>query len=101
METGASTPMPKYRSHKTVWALKIVSVQHVGPLGEQPMDECTSVIMHFEPPFAPRQESTVDKPKPQSGWYMVQYEDGYISFSPAEQFESGYSRIDTQIRGAQ
>lgn len=33
------------------------------------------------------------KHKPQVGGYFVQYEDGYKSFSPAEPFESGYTRI--------
>jgi hypothetical protein len=31
------------------------------------------------------------KPAPQAGMYMVVYEDGYISFSPAEAFEAGYT----------
>lgn len=33
------------------------------------------------------------KPDVQEGWYMVVYPDGYVSFSPAEAFEEGYTRI--------
>jgi predicted dehydrogenase len=90
-QATAVTPMPKYVSHKEVWALKIEAVQFVGPNGECEPEDSTSVIMHFEGPFGPRQETTVDRPKPEVGWYMVQYEDGYISFSPAAQFEAGYT----------
>lgn len=35
----------------------------------------------------------VEKHKPIVGGYYVIYEDGYKSFSPAEAFESGYTRI--------
>jgi hypothetical protein len=35
----------------------------------------------------------MSKHKPVEGGYFVVYEDGYKSFSPAEAFESGYSRI--------
>lgn len=28
------------------------------------------------------------------GGYLVQYTDGYLSFSPQEPFESGYNRVD-------
>lgn len=33
------------------------------------------------------------KHDPQKGGYYVVYEDGYVSFSPAEAFEGGYTRI--------
>ena len=35
----------------------------------------------------------IDKHHPQEGGYYVQYEGGYESYSPAEAFESGYTRI--------
>lgn len=33
------------------------------------------------------------KHKPQAGGYYVLYKDGYTSFSPADAFEDGYTRI--------
>lgn len=85
MDAGnASAPMPQYRSHKKVWALKIKST---GFKGED-------VLLGFEDArFSERLVSVRDKPKPEAGWYFVQYEDGYHSFSPAKQFEEGYSLI--------
>ena len=38
------------------------------------------------------------KHKPQVGGYFVQYEDGYKSFSPAEPFESGYTRETSDFK---
>ncbi len=65
-EGGGSvqTPMPKYRCHKEVWALKIADV-----------------IKY------------VRKHDPKPGGYYVVYEDGYTSWSPADAFEGGYTRI--------
>jgi hypothetical protein len=35
----------------------------------------------------------VRKHNPQAGGYYVVYQDGYKSFSPADAFEGGYTRI--------
>lgn len=35
----------------------------------------------------------IKKHKPQAGGYYVVYEDGYKSWSPAEPFESGYTKL--------
>ena len=35
----------------------------------------------------------LDKHKPQPGGYYVVYKDGYQSYSPAEEFEDGYTLI--------
>lgn len=79
--------MPRYRSHKTVWALKIAALE----IGERhqakiaPADDGYAV---FE---------TAD------GWaerfkggeedlgYYVAYEDGYASWSPSAAFEAGHT----------
>lgn len=81
---GAGVEMPKYQSHKQVWALKIRSV--------------SGFILDFaEPGYAPIK---VD-PKmfirytPVPGDYYVVYDDGYKSISPAKAFEEGYTRIVT------
>lgn len=92
---GAMTPMPAYRSHKKVWALQIESVKDLGTdttTDENPIVEVTFKQSHF----APRKFNLRSKPTPQAGWYFVQYEDGYESFSPAEQFEKGNTLITAE-----
>jgi hypothetical protein len=90
--SNAQTPMPCYQSHKKVWALKIESVEYLG--SDTTTDENPIVKLHFvEKHFAPREFNLHSKPKPDTGWYMVQYEDGYISFSPAAAFEEGYTKL--------
>jgi hypothetical protein len=83
----ASTPMPQYQCHKKVWALKIKKVHR---------DEMGVGLVFEDPKFAVRaftNDQLKGKPWPQDGMYLVQYEDGYISFSPADVFEDGYKRI--------
>lgn len=76
--------MPLYTCHKDVRGLKIVTLQKLD-------DEQQTVIMHFaEGEQFSRQVSTINRPKPEEGWYFVDYGD-YYSFSPAEKFEAGYT----------
>lgn len=80
--TGAQREMPKYQSHKQVWALKIESVHGL-------------TLSFVDPGYA---NINVD-PKmfirytPVAGDYYVVYDDGYKSISPAKAFEEGYTRI--------
>lgn len=39
------------------------------------------------------------KHNPQLGWYYVEYESGYQSFSPAPEFEAGYTKLEDQKPG--
>lgn len=76
--------MPLYTCHKEVRALKIAVLQKMN-------DQQETVIMHFaEGEEFSRQVSTVNRPKPEEGWYFVDYGD-YYSFSPADKFEIGYT----------
>lgn len=88
----AMTPMPKYRSHKEVWALQIESVEDNGT--DTTTDENQQVTVHFsDKRFAPRKFNLRGKPTPEAGWYFIQYADGYESFSPAKAFAEGYVLI--------
>lgn len=87
------TPMPKYRCHKEVWALKIESVAMI--------EDGTAVIIpqdeHYEKfsvdaAYVKRHIAGVS-PDIVLGGYFVQYADGYQSFSPAKAFEDGYTLI--------
>lgn len=81
--------MPKYQSHKKVWALKIAGVEAT--------EDGTATIAPEEPGY--------DAFTTRSGWYdrfegdesdlgyYVVYQDGFSSWSPSEAFESGYTKV--------
>lgn len=87
MNDAVTSQMPQYRSHKTVWALKIAAIR---------FDADTAVITPAEAGYAPFlvDAAYVRKHAPEAGGYYVVYADGYRSFSPAEAFEDGYTRIE-------
>ena len=79
--------MPRFISHKVVWALKILATSggqgRGGAVTIHPADD------YFAPFEVPA--DFVAKHRPESGGYYVVYEDGYASFLPAQAFESGYT----------
>ena len=89
--------MPKYQSHKQVWALKIKSIIFDSDLAKEQNRETTggATITPEEEGYAPIGVDCeyVDKHNPQVGGYYVMYEGGYESWSPAEAFEGGYTKI--------
>ena len=93
-EAEAMTEMPKYRSHKEVWALKIKEVKDPTGTGNE-SDGSMLLLLVEEQQFAPItvDREYVEKHNPRAGGYYVVYKDGYKSWSPAEAFESGYTRV--------
>lgn len=102
---NTATPMPAYRCHKEVWALKIKEIE-VAPkptiaeleaiLADDPRRiETPGAIIVPDGQFGPIAVTLefFTKHRPQVGGYLVFYKDGYRSFSPAEAFEDGYARI--------
>ena len=88
MSEVAQVELPRYRSHKEVWALKIQKVEiDVNGMG---------FIIPTNSKYAPISvfSAYLTKHDPQAGGYYVVYEDGYQSWSPAEAFEKGYTLID-------
>jgi hypothetical protein len=86
-ETQNGMEMPRYKSHKQVWALKIKSVG---------LDEDGGAFIIPEEKGYEEfkvDQSYVDKHKPQAGGYYVVYPDGYKSWSPAKAFEDGYTKL--------
>ena len=75
--------MPRYRSHKQVWALEIATVN-----GHKLTfrDTRYAPIMCDAPMFS--------RYTPVPGDFYVVYDDGYKSFSPAKAFSEGYTLID-------
>jgi len=86
--TGVGIEMPRYKSHKVVWALKIKAIYRGGDDGEQIM------ITPAESGYADFSVDAayVNKHDPRVGGYYVVYPDGYKSWSPAAAFEEGYTR---------
>ena len=87
--------MPKYQCHKIVWALKI---KNIIPDGADDPNRETDGSAMIEPEDSRYAAFKVDceymrKHNPQVGGYYVVYEGGYKSYSPAEPFESGYSKV--------
>lgn len=85
--------LPKYRSHKIVWALKIAAISQ-GPDGSLSISPAEDGYAPFIVPakFVPKHRDGV----PEVGWYWVRYANDYESFSPAKAFEEGYTRVDQQ-----
>ncbi len=78
-----SAEMPRYKCHKEVWALKIKEVRRA------------LTIVPEDKGYAPFDVSLeyISKHNPVAGGYYVVYKDGYISYSPAQAFEDGYTRV--------
>lgn len=80
--------LPAYKCHKTVHALRIAEIEgHGGP---------EDVLRFFDVGSVPIcvTKDWMRAHNPVVGGYYVVYEDGYASFSPAEAFEAGYTRIE-------
>ena len=90
-ETVAA-PLPRYKCHKEVHAAKITDVRDYS---DPSKDSDGSRWLVVEGPFAPIRVDAafMRKHDPKIGGYYVVYEDGYASFSPAQAFESGYTRL--------
>lgn len=86
--------MPRYQCHKQVWALKIHALEQKACLIGEEWDG-TLLMTPDEDGYDAfvLDADYVRKHKPQVGGYYVVYLDGYTSFSPAEAFEGGYTRI--------
>jgi hypothetical protein len=86
-QQAASAEMPRYKCHKEVWALKIKEIKLAITGGYTVVPEESGYV-----PFWVSNE-WVHKHNPQIGGYYVAYKDGYKSFSPAQAFEEGYTRV--------
>lgn len=91
----ASAELPRYKCHKEVHALKITKV-HFRPDGSAALTcESPEGYPMFEPIPVSADYVVRHEPKDTNwvGGYYVRYGDGYESWSPAKQFEEGYSLI--------
>ena len=88
---------PKYRCHKEVYALKIAKIEKDKDLAKAENRETdgSAIITPADEGYGPFEVDSeyMRKHNPQPGGYYVTYKDGYKSYSPAEPFEEGYTRI--------
>src|ERR1700748_299634 len=87
--------MPRYQSHKKVWALEIKNVE-AHPEQGQAGERVTQFRLHFAEKgyasmLAPAEMFSRYVPVP--GDFYVVYDDGYKSFSPRKAFLEGYTRL--------
>lgn len=89
---GAPQPgmeMPRYVSHKKVWALQIATINRMTP---------GKVVLSFKDKgyasltFA-ENDLLFARYAPIQGDFYVVYADGYKSFSPSKAFLDGYTRV--------
>lgn len=100
---AASVEMPRYKSHKEVWALKIKRLElRDNSITSDPKADFGSSLgslwLHPEDPgYAPfplpPEWRERWQPVAEPGGYYVQYTDGYTSYSPGKAFEDGYTRV--------
>ena len=83
---------PIYLCHKRVRAAKLYDVK-------RPSVDGADTVLTFAGMFPDRyvDAAWVAKHSPQPGDYIVIYEDGYESISPAGVFEAGYSLDDRRV----
>lgn len=86
---NAAAEMPRYQSHKKVWAFKIAEIS------EARTADGRAMITPAEKGYTPFEVSGdyMRKHEPKVGGYYVVYDDGYKSWSPAQAFEEGYTRL--------
>lgn len=82
-----SGEMPRYKSHKTVWALQISTINRMTP---------GKVILSFrDKGYAPltldENNKLFARYAPIQGDFYVVYADGYKSLSPQQAFLDGYT----------
>jgi hypothetical protein len=85
--------LPRWECHKVVSGDKIVEIREVTikglVIGRQWLLACDAII-----DVVP---SWIVRGAPVVGDYMVRYDDGYTSWSPAAAFEDGYTRLADQV----
>lgn len=79
--------LPLYLSRKVVQAARISDILK---RGDSDVTVLYLDLPETTPPLKLAPSEMQDKPVPEAGWYYVQYEDGYFSFSPPKEFEQSF-----------
>lgn len=82
--------MPRYRCHKCVSAAKIFTVlTHIDGMLDLTMETPEGKVIK-----ARMSADWNHKHAPDKGGYLVMYDDGYMSYSPASAFNAGYTLLE-------
>jgi len=81
--------LPTYKCFKEVRAGQIQRIERAG----NDYDVYMSVVAHGDAVERVTHDWLV-KFQPQVGGYVLLYEDGYRSYSPADVFEAGYAKVE-------
>jgi hypothetical protein len=81
-------PLPRWKCHKEVTAARIKEIQDLGDTVHLTVDLGGDVYGYVLVDW-----KYMNRHKPAPGGYYVRYANGYESYSPAEAFEAGYTRI--------
>lgn len=88
IDGAAAMEMPRYISHKKVWALEIDTVSaDADASGAKMLTFCDKGYAKMRAPL-----EMFSRYVPVPGDFYVQYADGYKSFSPRKAFIEGYVR---------
>lgn len=101
-ETVMNETLHIYQCFKQVRAAQIADIKVAKPVNNDLTKIMARTLFFIDQTIPPVSvaEAVYQKHQPKVGWYLVQYEDGYTSFSPPETFEAGYARIDTPDEAA-
>ena len=88
----STATLPRWKCHKEVHAFKIREIKSTA-VGDTKSDGSAFLVSADDGGTIRVTAEFMRKHRPQIGGYYVRYEDGYESFSPANAFEDGYTRI--------
>jgi hypothetical protein len=83
--------MKLYTSHKTVEAARITGIIYGQQMDGPQVPFAIIQTEDDDEPTVEVGEQFVKRANPQIGSWLIRYRDGYLSVSPAEAFENGYS----------
>ena len=85
--------LPKYKAHKIVSASKIKDIEIISLIDNTPA--CGYITLMDPQGVTVRVDAAfLQKHRPDTGGYLLGYEDGYLSYSPEKTFEEGFSRTN-------
>lgn len=93
MENSPFLPMPRYRCHKEVRAMKIATVEVVKTVEDDEVSHGILWPVNHHHDRIRVSAAYLKKHEPEPGGYYVLYQDGYESWSPAGAFQEGYTLI--------
>lgn len=85
--------LPLYKCHKVVRAAKIEWIDARPGTVEEHGTPLMSLVYGTSGKMCGISAEFIQKHNPEKGGYMVVYEDGYLSYSPADVFEAGYHEL--------